>query len=765
MHCERDFPASQTENKAPAAHQIAEPDDKSKMSTSILTAALTLGSFFKTLYLFPKNDIQTMILPVTCIGLSGALTNSYSRSSSPTQPAEDIGCILLRAPHTFFWVYLNVLLFSISNQRSPKAILEDQINKPWRPLPAGRINSASARRLLVLLIPALLLISRYILGALEETMQCLLLTWIYNDLGGSDEHFFLRNIVNSLAYFSYGSGALRVATAAPNSIPADAVRWLCIISAMILTTMQVQDLKDQAGDRATNRSTLPLSLGDKFCRYSISVGVLAWSLVAPRYWSLGLLNSSVPFVLGVLITCRLAFFRSPQADALTYKLWSLWLISICCLPLVRIWPDSQLFSVWQILGKAKYMVFLTLSLAFYLILVRILRHRRCFQHHQLAAAHATKTSANGAAEQCHEMAFSDAQKIYSSLFNKEFPFMFMKGIQFALFRQYAVPSIASVLARSNRLSCPKNIPLRYAETEILFLEFALREWGSRSWLQAITRTKAMHETMRKRGIATEEDMLFTLATLATQPVELIERYEWRALTDVELCAVGTLYRGIGEALGIEYSTFLALPHASNEKVSLKSSLSGLQFYHALHSWQKSYEAHAFAYTPDTHLLATTAMNFFLCSIPTKILKSFSISCLTVPMDLPLRTAIGFSSPSPTLARIINASLNIRRFIILHMLLPRPNFLTVRRTVDVETSESLYTTGDKESDSYIKGIRRTSYIQSPYFVAPTIWNRYLSPTAVWYRVVGLPVPGNNDDTDYQSSGYKVSISINNCMAQS
>jgi 4-hydroxybenzoate polyprenyltransferase len=698
-----------------------------------------------------------MIVPVTCIGLVGALTNSYSRSSFPLQVLENIDCILLRIPHTFFWVYFNVLLFSISNQRSIQSIIEDRINKPWRPLPAGRIDSASARRLLVLLIPALLLLSHYILGAVEETMQCLLLTWIYNDLGGSDEHFIIRNIVNSLAYFSYSSGALRVATGTASSISVDAVRWLAVISAMIFTTMQVQDLKDQAGDRATNRSTLPICLGDTFCRFSISLGVLAWSLLTPRYWSLSHLKSSVPLIIGVLITCRLIFLRSPKADALTYKYWSLWLMSVCFLPLLHNFPEIPLVlwrpRVLEALPTV-HMLIMALSMASYLILVRSLRHRRCFQHCQLLADSKIQTSATHT--DVDEMSLSDAQKIYSSLFNQEFPFMFMKGIQFALFRQYAVPSIASVLVGTNRLSCSRNISLRYAETEILFLEFTLRAWGSKLWLQAITRTKAIHKNMRQRGVATEEDMLFTLATLATQPVELIRRYEWRALTDVELCAIGTLYRGIGEALEIDYSALFAISHSSNEKTSSANSSSGLQFYHALHHWQTSYESRAFTYTPDTNLLATTAMNFLLCSIPSKILRSFCISVLTVLMDLPLRSAIGFSTPSPVLTWVVSTSLTIRRFIILHMSLPRPKFMTIKRTDDIGTPASHHTTSQENICDHVERIHRTSYIQSPYFVKPTVWNRYLSPVAVWYRVVGLAVPGDINGTDYQSSGYASSI---------
>jgi 4-hydroxybenzoate polyprenyltransferase len=297
----------------------------------------SVASFLKTLYLFPCNDIPTMITPVTFLGVSGALSGRFY----PADTTEAFASIISRIPKTFLWVWLNVLLFSISNQRNEESILEDSINKPWRPLPSGRISASQARRLLLMGVPALILICTFYVGAPEETILCLLLTWMYNDLGGANEHFLVRNGINSMAYFAYGLGALRVAgNVGVDAIQAGAFQWLGIISGIILTTMQVQDLKDQEGDRAINRSTAPLYLGDGVSRWTVAVGVLVWSFVSPWYWCLGVDGFAkapvfaIPILLGSMVAGRVLLWRDPKADELTYKGWSIWLMSIFFSPVL-----------------------------------------------------------------------------------------------------------------------------------------------------------------------------------------------------------------------------------------------------------------------------------------------------------------------------------------------------------------------------------------------------------------------------------------------
>jgi hypothetical protein len=74
---------------------------------------------------------------------------------------------------------------------------------------------------------------------------------------------------------------------------------------------------------------------------------------------------------------------------------------------------------------------------------------------------------------------------------------------------------------------------------------------------AIARTNYLHTGYRSSGRILEDDMLYTLSLFALKPIRFIKTYEWRDLTDLEKCAVGTYWKSLGDALGIGYATLLS----------------------------------------------------------------------------------------------------------------------------------------------------------------------------------------------------------------
>ena len=246
-------------------------------------------------------------------------------------------------PLVLLWTWLNVLTFCISNQRSPSSVTEDSVNKPWRPIPSGRLNAVQAQNLLLVLIPVILIITTY-LGAGGTTAVALVLTWMYNDLGGSDVHYTVRNLLNGLAIVVASTGATRVAIhdgVNVYDLNPNGYEWLAIKATIVSTTVQIQDLRDQDGDRSRGRKTAPICLGDELTRYSVIVPVMVWSVICPFFWVVDYFGYIVPVVLGGSLGVRLLLWRSVEADEASLKLWGLWTFSIYLLPLYKVSLSSS----------------------------------------------------------------------------------------------------------------------------------------------------------------------------------------------------------------------------------------------------------------------------------------------------------------------------------------------------------------------------------------------------------------------------------------
>ena len=95
---------------------------------------------------------------------------------------------------------------------------------------------------------------------------------MYNDLGGSDEHWIARNTMNAVGsvWCSVGMLAvLRDQSHWENGLSRTGWIWCGIICGAIASTMQVQDLRDVEGDRSVGRRTMPLVLGETAARWVI----------------------------------------------------------------------------------------------------------------------------------------------------------------------------------------------------------------------------------------------------------------------------------------------------------------------------------------------------------------------------------------------------------------------------------------------------------------------------------------------------------------
>ena len=280
-----------------------------------------------TLWMFTESNFSTFVLPNTAFGMFGAMAGPLLT----TDESPSVTAIVQRLPLVILFNWSNVLIFDLANQRHPESVKEDLANKPWRPLPTGRVSPEQTRRLMLIAVP-LVLGWNALFGVWKETALLFILTWLYNDLGGGDE--IIRDVIIATAFALYNRGSLKMATSPQTDINERGHTWIAIISAVILTTMQVQDLKDQAGDRGRGRRTLPLVLGHTFSRWTIAAFVGVWSCYCAFFWNLGPWAYVLPLTLAVLIAVRVVRRQKPKEDGATWKLWCLWTAVLYLLPLV-----------------------------------------------------------------------------------------------------------------------------------------------------------------------------------------------------------------------------------------------------------------------------------------------------------------------------------------------------------------------------------------------------------------------------------------------
>ncbi|KAH7326309.1 UbiA prenyltransferase family-domain-containing protein [Stachybotrys elegans] len=283
----------------------------------------------RTLQLFIESNLFTFAVPNTAFGIFGAMAASILvDAGSHIQPSAVT--LLQRFPLVLLFNVTNLLVFDLANQRSEASVLEDGINKPWRPIPQGRITMQQTRRLMLVVIPMTLAIN-YTLGVWTTGLMINIITWMYNDLQGGDEPFF-RDFIIAIAYGLFNSGSLAVAVGSDASLSLLGLTWTVMISGVILTTMQIQDLKDQKGDKTRSRKTMALFLGDRVSRVSIVFFVCFWTVACCAFWSKGAVSFIPIAALGGVVVVRL-LLCSLDGDAATWRWWCLWHASLYTLPL------------------------------------------------------------------------------------------------------------------------------------------------------------------------------------------------------------------------------------------------------------------------------------------------------------------------------------------------------------------------------------------------------------------------------------------------
>ncbi|KAJ9609957.1 hypothetical protein H2200_006287 [Cladophialophora chaetospira] len=325
-----------------------------------------------------------------------------------------------------------------------------------------------------------------------------------------------------------------------------------------------------------------------------------------------------------------------------------------------------------------------------------------------------------------EMTVKEAHDIIAIISDTEFPALFEKGLQFALFRTYGIPSMSTLLVKTTQLSTEKHVAKRYADTGVLLVDMYGAEPDSDRCIEAYARLNYLHGHYIKQGKISNDDLLYTLSLFLNQPVEWINKYEWRQLTDLEICAMGVFHKAMGDGMNI---SFEKLPSYST------GWKDGLHFYHELDTWAKEYEKTYMVPHQNNYDTAVQTRQLLISQYP-PFMKGILEKVISAPLDDRLREAIMFDKSPESYSSFFDGFMKLRRFYLRYLSLPRPKFMAKQMVT-------------REPDANGKRY----YIlwdTAPVYVKPTLWNRW-GPGAIVSLLLGIARPG---DADTFPEGFEV-----------
>ncbi|OTA01060.1 UbiA prenyltransferase, putative [Trichoderma parareesei] len=284
----------------------------------------------KTLFLFTKSDFKTVIVPQSIFAATAALSKTQLTTAGPEGPdATKSWDVVSRVPLMLSWLWLNLLVEDIANQRLEGAMIEDAVNKPWRPLPSRRLTPEQARDWLIISIMAAIGLSAFF-GGYSASITLMVLIWMYNDLEGSSSGIWIRNALNAGGLMCFSWGAL--ATLSGGELLPRGFAWILVTGAVIMTTVHAQDLPDIEGDMARGRLTMPLTYGETAARASLAAMVMFWSVTCPLFWDASLWGWAASTGIGSTMSVLALQKRGQRWDEVVWKLWCLWITVLYMLP-------------------------------------------------------------------------------------------------------------------------------------------------------------------------------------------------------------------------------------------------------------------------------------------------------------------------------------------------------------------------------------------------------------------------------------------------
>jgi len=286
-----------------------------------------------------------------------------------------------------------------------------------------------------------------------------------------------------------------------------------------------------------------------------------------------------------------------------------------------------------------------------------------------------------------------------------------------------------LLVATGELASEETASKRTADTGVLILEFALNKPSSERAIKAIARMNYLHDRYRKAGKISNSDMLYTLGVFALEPVRWVNKYEWRKFTDMELCASGTYWKAMGDAMEVSWNE---LP--SHER----GWRDGLHWLEEIKEWSDKYEETHMIPAKSNHQLADAHLDVLFINIPARF-KLMGKKIVSVFLGERLSKAMMLPQPSPKYSVLINGTLGVRKICLRYLALPRPEWM--RRDYIA-----------KEADPVSGRYNSKQYLSHPWYVKPTFKRRW-GLRAWTTRLLGRKLPGD-DGNKYCPEGYRI-----------
>ena len=213
----------------------------------------------------------------------------------------------------------------------------------------------------------------------------------------------------------------------------------------------------------------------------------------------------------------------------------------------------------------------------------------------------------------------------------EFPWDTTRSLELALFRTFAVPSVAAVLDATGEFG--RAAQKRYDDTDLILSTIVEAGYDSEDGKRAIRQMNRIHG----RFEISNEDFLYVLSSFVFEPIRWNARFGWRPLIETEKLATFEFWREVGRRMAIK-----EIPSA----------------YAELERYNEEYERRHFRHTEQAERVGRATRDMFLAWFP-GLPKRFGAQAIYALMDEPLLDAFGFPHPPRALRLAVESALHAR----------------------------------------------------------------------------------------------------------